>query len=278
MKKVKFSELNKDEMFLHFTKERNVDSIEEKGLLPSIGENSKGKKPGEGEKTPKSFFAKGVEGANEILDVWLKWFIFTEQRNRYMDDPQSPQDDAENCYRFHQDALNNKLATPEMKAFAFNKLYNMMSCHAYLALDLEEGKDFDYNDVDEIKKKCANDKEWLEVLYGKVQNMEGLERWNMHTKVGLIVPPEKITQVTDENGNEDALSIIKELYELGRDKDIDVPMLDEFMQYTKERERQEREREERERQEREERQKKAGSSEEEEEEGYEPTLGGPCRW
>ena len=79
LKEVDLSEIDLKNAFFHFTDTVNLDSIAERGLVPSIGENSRGVG-----KRSKSFFAMGNVGALEICNVWIKWLIYMKQRIAYL--------------------------------------------------------------------------------------------------------------------------------------------------------------------------------------------------
>lgn len=69
-------ELNKDTIkYFHFTTTKALESIDEKGLLALIGDNSRGV-----EKTHKVFFSESLENAARCLDVWVRWRIVHSQK------------------------------------------------------------------------------------------------------------------------------------------------------------------------------------------------------
>ena len=66
MKTIELKDLDANKTLFHFTDKRNIRKIEELGLIPMIGKNSKGI-----EKTEKVFFSKGNIGFLRICDVWI---------------------------------------------------------------------------------------------------------------------------------------------------------------------------------------------------------------
>lgn len=146
LKEVDLSEIDLKNAFFHFTDTVNLDSIAERGLLPSIGENSRGV-----EKRSKSFFAIGNVGALEICNVWIKWLIYMKQRITYLKKAQSPQETDELKNQFDSDFLSGKIYTEESKIDAFNRFYKIMSTKSYLILELEENVDYSLSDFDDVK-------------------------------------------------------------------------------------------------------------------------------
>jgi len=67
---IDISEIELNNVFLHYTNINNLTSIAQKGLVPKIGKNSKVL-----EKTKKIFFSVGDKGALVIMDSWLKWLV-----------------------------------------------------------------------------------------------------------------------------------------------------------------------------------------------------------
>lgn len=56
--------------FFHYTNKNNIQSIDENGLIPKIGDSATGI-----ELTEKIFFAIGTKGVFSIFDSWIKWLI-----------------------------------------------------------------------------------------------------------------------------------------------------------------------------------------------------------
>lgn len=138
------------ESFFHFKGEENLINIQEVGLQPRIGINSNGL-----EKTSKIFFSKGFDGLLQNLDVWIK-YKFHRAFNEV---------DGYGFYKGKQIEERKKLIDEWLNEFlskeylkdtkkkeqVFEKIYEGIKTQKYLLLDLEEGIDFKYNDIDEIK-------------------------------------------------------------------------------------------------------------------------------
>lgn len=230
--------------YFHFTDRENLDSILEQGLIPRIGKNAEGV-----EETKKIFFSEDRENALKCLDTWIKWFIVRYQKKAYTDqatqgiNPRASIEDylnydakyQEALARHHLDVETGAVETEEVKQICFKKMYHEWQDKVYLALDLEEDVDFSHDDVDEVKvrqSKSESEMRYIEYMYGKIDKIEGLEKWNMHAFVGKTIEPDKIEQLTLGNKT-DGLSIVQEMYhqEKEQNPDMNLPMLDQWMQY-----------------------------------------------
>ena len=67
--------MSTNEVYYHFTKTKDLESILQNGLIPKVGENAKGV-----EDSNKVFFSKGKEGVLKLIDVWIRWYIVRYQR------------------------------------------------------------------------------------------------------------------------------------------------------------------------------------------------------
>ena len=232
--------------FYHFTKTENLDSIFERGLDAKIGDNAKGV-----EFSKKVFFVEGRENVLKLIDVWIRWFIVRYQRVAYVKDAVgeiNPKDSpfAETIYRkLEKEALKRHRAdvesgaveTEEAKMAAFKKMYKDWKKTSYLALDLKEGVDFSYDDVDDAKDwnvKNRDNLKYLEYMYGKIYKVDGLEKWNLHTFAGVGVSPKKI-ELVSVGDKTDGISIVQRMYEQEKksNPEFNMPLLDEFMENVK---------------------------------------------
>lgn len=113
----------------------------------------------------------------------------------------------------------------------------------YLSLELEEGVDFDYRDIDENKEKSLQLKRngnivnylYTKEMYESYSNVDSIkmEKWNMHIKMYKNIDKEKISQVVTKSGQEDILSIIKTIYQKENNKKYDI--LNDYMEYIEKR-------------------------------------------
>lgn len=226
--------MNKEIVYYHFTRTENVGKILKEGLIPKIGENANGV-----EDSKKVFFSKGKEGCLKLIDVWIRWYIVRYQRIAYakketegvkpspINDSKFAKKIGKALKKHHKAVQRGDVETEEAKLAAFKKMYKDWRNSTYLALDLVEGEDFSSFDVDEAKQrqcKSKAEKQYLEYMYGKIDNPEGLEDWNMHTFKDKSLEPKKIDIV---NSRQNGLDFILEAYE--EVKPQDLPLLDEFI-------------------------------------------------
>lgn len=187
-KSIDITAINLETIFLHYTNVKNIDNIFEKGLEPKIGENSKGI-----EKTKKVFFTIGEKNAIIIMDVWLKW-LMSRPKNKYiywlgayfMRQPYFP--------KVIYDVIFSVYHSSDKKFIkACNTLKDILEHSCYLVLDLEENKDFDYHDIDEVKSQNFPQK-FLKGIYkyGSDLNNIEMEPWNMHTYTNKVIEKQKI--------------------------------------------------------------------------------------
>lgn len=184
------SHVDLEKSFFHYTNKQNLESILSKGLEPRIGENSLYV-----EKTPKVFFAKGEKGIITIMDVWLKWltgkistgkFKYWIGTSIYLKLPF--------CIKsIPNNMVKRALSSKEKRLKAYEKMKSILDDSVFLVLDLEENVDFDYNDIDEVKKTYYES--FLRLLYPSDSNLEDfkMEYWNMHTYANRIVDSNKIS-------------------------------------------------------------------------------------
>ncbi len=182
-------------VFLHYTNSNNIDSIFKYGLEPRIGENSKGL-----EKSKKVFFTIGDKNALIIMDVWLKW-LMSRPKNKYiyrlgayfMKQPYFP--------KFIYDVIFKFYHHSSQKFFdACDTLKKILEDSCYLVLDLQEGVDFDFEDIDEVKSQSFP-KRFLEGVYKYNSNLNDnkMEYWNMHTYSNKVIEPQKIKVLLFQN-------------------------------------------------------------------------------
>lgn len=159
--------------FFHYTNIKNIESIDALGLIPKIGDNATGI-----EKTEKIFFAIGDKGVFLIMDSWIRWLIakrLTDLSGKKADIP---------FYRFCTFLMRlpifhyfigiivNIVVWLEFKikffkTKSFKIMKDILENSVFLALDLEEEKDFSYHDVDEVKGQVF-DKKLLKKVYAKM--------------------------------------------------------------------------------------------------------------
>ena len=224
---VDINDIDISNMLLHFTFNDNLKSIYENGLLPMVGRNAFGL-----EVSAKIFFAKGDDGSAQILNNWIKWLIYKKQRYFYYKDAKTDEDYIRITEEFHRALLDGRLFNnSEENEEAFEYFYWFLTNSSHLLLNLEEGKDYLKDDNDEIKLRNLKNPKYIEVMYGKLTSLKGMEKWNMHTKEGIIIDSSKI-KILIVDGKSDSLSVAQKLYELNKDNtNMDLTLLSEFFEY-----------------------------------------------
>ena len=204
---IDLDEIN-NHIFLHYTSIDNLDSICINGLQPKIGKNSKVI-----EKTKKIFFTIGDKGALVIMDSWLKWLVAKPMSNFIyyigaflLKVPFFPKIIHKIIMKMNQNKKKYK--------WSYKKLKEILDQSVYLVLDLEEKIDFNYDDVDEVKKFSHFPSSFIESLYAYDSNIldETMEYWNMHTLSNKVIEPNKIHILRLKNQTQ-ASEILKILIE-----------------------------------------------------------------
>lgn len=225
MKIIDLNTTSSENTFYHFTNRENYESISLYGLIPSIGNNARGI-----ELTNKVFFSKGNLGFLRICDVWINWFIY---RNGLYDSvfkyKNITQEEIINLKRkFKEDFMNGLFYTEENINKAFSWMNSFMSSNIVLKLDLSS-EDYEQFDIDEAKSHEKID--FIKKMYlGYVTSDSYTEEFNMHTKSGIGVSNDKISKIVVSN-DDSAISILKEIYSLEKDKNYEFTFLDDFMRY-----------------------------------------------
>ncbi len=195
--------------FFHYTNKQNLETILKNGLEARIGKNSLYV-----EKTPKVFFAEGEKGIITIMDVWLKWLTAKISAGKlkywlytviYIKIPF--------CIESIPNNMLKKYLLSESKRFkAYAKMKEILDDSIFLILDLEENIDFDYNDIDEVKK--TYNESFLKLLYPSDSDLKDykMEYWNMHTYPNKTINPKKIALLKNQD-NYDANSILVSIIE-----------------------------------------------------------------
>lgn len=242
MNKVKLNEIDLESSFFHFTNALNIELISKYGLLPTIGESSKGL-----ESTEKIFFAEGTDGVLKICDVWIK--LIMNKMNNYFGllNRYEGSELHKMSHEWDKEFISREyLKDGAKKIKAFERMFDDMIERRYLILHLKEGTDFSYNDIDEAKDYSLQNKakdsknrnyQYIKELYGNYSNVDvaTVERWNMHTFTGLNILPNQISELTTADGRKNAMSILLEIYDKHKSINVRFDMLDEFIEYSKER-------------------------------------------
>lgn len=191
--------------YFHFTRVKNLESIEEKGLLPKISIHAQAL-----EETKKVFFVEGLDNLIILFDCWIhvctKYPLFPGLFNlgtivmRYKWFPKSI---INGYFRYTE---INKIH----KWVAYKYFDHFLKTHIILNLDLKEGEDFSYDDIDQIKNK-GYDKDYLvkggySLKYSDLDSNR-MDKWNLHTYTDHIINNTKIKEVL-LNGENDLTKIL----------------------------------------------------------------------
>ena len=227
MKKININQVDLENSLFHFDY-RDIDFIDKNGFPADIGPDSKN-----AELTPKVFFIRGAKGVLDIIDVWIIWRMNREFSN------------TEGWVR--EFLSGDYLFDEEKKEHVFKIMYEWLSERKYYLLNLVEGQDYFEDDVDEVKLSALNDKKeceknntipWKYLFAREMYNTKilkaglSMEEWNMHTISGHGIKPELITLIETENGKNDALTVVKSLYEIYGNSE-EYRILNSFINYCK---------------------------------------------
>lgn len=190
MKKYNLSLKDINSNFFHFTRKSNLKSIYDKGLLPKISFHAIGL-----EDTKKVFFVQGLDNLLILFDCWIHvcskyplipgMFILGTKIMRYKWLPKS----IINAYFKYTE--NNKLHT----LVSYKYFDYFLKNYSLLNLNIKEGVDFSFNDIDQIKAKKYYKEYLIKGGYSlKYSNLETIkmDKWNLHTFTDHGVTKSKI--------------------------------------------------------------------------------------
>lgn len=200
---MKYYKLSFDDMYsdyFHFTKRKNLESIEKTGLLPQKGNHAKYI-----EKTEKVFFVEGLDNLLILFDSWI---------NVYKKVPILP--DSKVTYGFLSKMIRSKYFPGFFvdlyfflvkncrinKEYAYKIFDSLLDESVLLQLKLEENIDFCFSDIDEIKVSGYRRRHLVELGYSeKYSDMDSnkMDRWNLHTLSNHGVDPSKMALCTINN-------------------------------------------------------------------------------
>lgn len=264
IKKINLSELSDEELqhvCFHYSLKKDKNSIDRKGLETRIGRNSKGI-----DKQSSIYFSYGLEGALKTWDVWLKWRAnrlyspYWQEENKEIiekieNDTATEEKKKEYYYKaklWNEEFSSGKYRQDKEKMkFLFDFQMDEMQASNYYLLDLKEGEDFSFDEVDVKKdaylkrKDRPNDMGYkiFQEMYGSYSDFESskVDKWNMNTFLGkqMTIEPNRIKQLTLPNGKNDVLSIITYLYDKYKEitpeeEQVKFDVLDAYMEYAKE--------------------------------------------
>lgn len=264
IKIINLMELSNEELqhvCFHYSLKKDKDSIDRKGLETRIGRNSEGI-----DKQSSIYFSYGLEGALETWDVWLKWKVnrlyspYWQEENKEIiekieNNTATEEEKREYYYKAklwnEEFSLGKYRRDKEKMKFLFDFQIDEMQASNYYLLDLKEGEDFSFDEVDVKKdanlkrKDIPSDIEYkiFHKMYGSYSNFESskVDKWNMNTFLGkqMTIEPNRIRQLTLPNDKNDVLSIITYLYDKYKEitpeeEQVNFDVLDSYIEYAKE--------------------------------------------
>lgn len=190
MEKYKMSLGDINSNYFHFTKQSNLESIQNKGLLPKISFHAQSL-----EVTKKVFFVEGLDNLLILFDCWINvckryplipgMFNLGAKILKYKWFPKS----IINAY-FKYTEYN------KIHKFIAYKYFDMfLKKYILLNLNIKEKIDFSFEDIDQIKAK-GYDKEYLiqggySEIYSDLESTK-MDKWNLHTFSNHGIKPSKL--------------------------------------------------------------------------------------
>ena len=236
MKFININDIDPINTFFHFSRIDSRESIEKNGLQAVAGGENEAAK----DRNNKTiYFSKGINGVLKLIDVWARCEYDRYVRNRRNED---------NAINYGYQGYNKVT----MRDIIFKKLYNDFKNRQYYTIDLIEGEDFEYDDID-VKKEAVryfDEKTKAKAVWeygpysqwGTEDNPNNLqEDWNRNTKIGnRTISSDRLKIIETQNGRSDALSVIIEVYNKYRttilkENDYMFEILDNFIEYAKKR-------------------------------------------
>ncbi len=176
--------------YFHFTKKSNMKSICKNGLLPKISFHAQAL-----EDTKKVFFVEGLDNLLILFDCWINVV------EKY---PHIPGAFNLATKIRGKNRLSKLFINIYFKWTNMNKLHRFISYKYFdyflekyilLNIDIKEGIDFSFDDIDEIKAK-GYDKDFLikagySLKYSDLESIR-MDKWNLHTFTDHGVNSDKI--------------------------------------------------------------------------------------
>lgn len=242
-KKFTLNDLDMENAYFHFTDEAHLKSIRAEGLVSNIGKHSEGI-----DKKPSIFFSYGMIPTIHGADVWIKWLMhrmYGEKNQFHIYDGLDESEIKAKQSEWTTEFLNKQyLSDDERKEKAFELIFDSLKRKVILTIDLKQGVDFSFDDIDYNKQEAIIEREngniipylFAKEMYGDYSDFNSaiMDKWNMHTFFGTQIEPERIMQVVDSKGRTDMLHILIKMYEKCKFyKDCKLDILDDFISFAK---------------------------------------------
>ncbi len=175
--KLNLNDINSN--YFHFTRQSNLKSIDDKGLLPKISFHAMSL-----EDTKKVFFVQGLDNLLILFDCWIhvcsKYPLIPGMFNlgtRIMKYKWFPKSIINAYFKYTE---YNKLH----KFVAYKYFDSFLKNYVLLNLTIKEKVDFSFEDIDQIKAK-KYPKEYLikggySPTYSDLETIK-MDKWNLHT-------------------------------------------------------------------------------------------------
>ena len=179
--------------FFHFTKKSNLESIDKNGLIPKKGQHAKYI-----EETEKVFFVQGLDNLLILFDCWI---------NVYKKIPFLP--NSKITYGLGSKAMRSKYFpmllvdiyfmlvknSKHQKKYAYKIFDKLLDECILLNLDIRDGEEFSFSDIDEIKSRGYRKRHLIELGYSEKysdMNSNKMDKWNLHTSTNRGIEFDKI--------------------------------------------------------------------------------------
>jgi hypothetical protein len=244
-------------LFFHYGWKKYMKSYDENGMKPAIGENSDGI-----DNVKSIFFSKGIEGVLELWDVWLKWRLNRQNNPQFAGS--NPEEIKSTTQRFRsgnitdeekkkwfywRDIFINKkyLNNHNIMSKLFEYEYAEMKNSDYFIMDLKEGEEFFYDQIDMKKEKVITNAKieakaidpFALTQYGHYSDFSTpiADKWNMQTipDKDIVVEPSRLKRLK-VNDKDDVFSVVKYFYdkykkEKPKEEQIKFDVLDSYIEY-----------------------------------------------
>ena len=219
------------DLILHLSKKSYEPGIDENGLIPQIGENSKGNLGNE--KTAKVFFTKSIDGTLMYLNRGVCIFNDIVEQNEI-------EDYSEGVYSYFSDVYNKCMQNNDIKGDKKKISFELMK--EYLKRAIFYKCNINKSTKDEYEKMSEEQKDNVDYLLDDINEESGTIHpiSNMHTISGKGISKDKLQKITVD-GKDSALDVFKLLMEKYKKlnpnkptptKSHDENLLDEFYNYS----------------------------------------------
>lgn len=191
----------------HLTRDVYEEEISYDGIIPQIGRRSEGDLGGE--KTPKVFFAKSLEGALIFLNRNGNIFRSVARDNNFAMLEKGIKDDKnyEDFKRVFEENVHENMSEEELNTLAMDLAYLYFKNSIYYKCNLEQST------VEEYKKMTPEEQKKIDYLIDDINEEKPDKKHtinNMHTISGKGIPTEKMELMTVK-GEKSGMDVILEM-------------------------------------------------------------------